>query len=778
MALNRSPKVKTIAIQQDSGRSYWLTFLVMAGFLVVFTAQAAIAQSFRFNSVDVQGNRRIEDATIQNYVGVARGDAVSAEQLNTGYQALVNSGLFETVDLIPNGGTLIIKVKEFPTINRVAFEGNRKIKDEALAVMVRSQPRFVYNPIIVEEDRKAIAEAYADAGRLAAKVTPKIIRKSDNRVDVIYEVFEGGQVEVERIGIVGNRAYSDRRLRRVLNTKQTGILRALVRRDVFIEDQIEFDKQVLRDFYQSRGYVDFRINNVSAELAEERDGYFMTFNLREGQQFTFGAISASTELAGIDIAAFENAIKSKAGKIYSPFAIETDIARMERLAVRKGYDFIRIVPNVTRNNENLTLDVDYLVERGPRIFVERIDIEGNTATLDQVVRRQFRTVEGDPFNPRDIRQTAERIRALGFFSNADVNAREGSTGDQVIIDVNVEEQPTGSMSFGATYSTNDGIGGIIEYSERNFIGRGQQLNLSIKGGADTQTYSLRFTEPAFLHNDLKFSLNMSYRATNNQNAAYDTTIAKLEPSLSFPISEDTYLSLRATTQFNDITGVQTQGNIIGNEATFGKVVSNGLGYTLSYDNRRTGLDPNSGVLLQFGQDFAGLGGDTRSIKTMAMAIGQKKVLNEEVTLRATVEGGMLNYTKGESRVVDRFLLGSDVIRGFEPGGIGPRERNSSANDALGGEVYAAVRLEAEFPLGIPEEYGLSGGLYYDMANLWSLPQVNGDVLYEDGAWRHVVGASLFWQTPIGPLRFNFSKALKKETQDLDRLFELTISTSF
>lgn len=778
MTLTTSTRVDAKTLRTADRRFTLGSVLWVAALLTVLMAQAVIAQTFRFNSVDVQGNKRIEDATIQNYIGVSTGQSVSAETLNNGYQALVASGLFETVDFIPRGRTLVVQVKEFPTINRVVFEGNRKIKDDALAVMIRSQPRFVYNPTIVEEDRKAIANAYANAGRLAAKVTPKIIRKSDNRVDVIYEVFEGGQVEVERIGVVGNRAFSDRRLRRVLNTKQTGLLRALVRRDVFIEDQIEFDKQVLSDFYQSRGYVDFRVNNVSAELAEERDGYFMTFNVREGQQFRFGDIMASTDLSGVDVEAFQKAIKSKSGRVYSPFAVETDIARLERLAVRKGYDFIRVRPDVTRNNESLTLDINYIVERGPRIFVERIDIEGNTATLDQVIRRQFRTVEGDPFNPRDIRQTAERIRALGFFSNADVNARQGSNDDQVIIDVNVEEQPTGSMSFGASYSSNDGLGGIVEYSERNFLGRGQQLNLSIKGGADNQTYSLKFTEPAFLHNDLRFSLNASYRETNNQNAAYDTETAILQPSLSFPIREDTYLSVRATTQYNDITGVQTQGAIIGAEASRGKVISNGLGYTLSYDTRRSGLDPNSGVLLQFGQDFSGIGGDSRSVKTVAKAIAQRKVWNEEVTLRATVEGGMLNYTKGSSRVVDRFTLGSSVIRGFEPGGIGPREQNSSANDALGGDMFAALRLEAEFPLGIPEEYGLSGGLFYDVGNLWSLPEVNSDVLYEDGAWRQVVGASLFWQTPIGPLRFNFSKALDKQPQDIDRFFELTISTSF
>lgn len=737
----------------------------------------AFAQNFQFSRVDVEGNKRIESSTIVSYAQVPTGQTVSAATLNEGYQTLLSTGLFETVDMIPRGGRLVIQVQEYPTINRVAFEGNRRIKDEDLAPLIRSQSRRVFNPTQVEQDRQAITDAYADVGRMAARVSPKIIRQSDNRVDLIFEVFEGGIFEVNRIGVVGNRAFSDRRLRRVLNTKQTGFLRALVRRDTFIEDQIAFDQQVLRDFYQSRGYVDFRVNNVSAELTEEQDGYFVTFNVREGQQFKIGAISVTSDLSSVDIDKFTKKLRIKTGQTYSPDRISREITRLEALAQQEGLDFIRVTPDIGRNDADLTLDVNFVVERGPRIFVERINVEGNTATLDQVIRRQFRTVEGDPFNPRDIRQAAERIRALGFFENADVNAQEGSTEDQVIVNVDVVEAPTGSFTFGGTYSPDDGFGGILEYGERNFLGRGQALTLSLQGGADNQNYSFKFTEPAFLHNDLSFSLGASYLTTDNKNAAYDTTIWNIQPSISFPVSDNTILGLRYTAQNSEITGVNTQGDVIASEAALGDVMSHSVGYTVSYDTRRTGFDPNTGFLLRLDQDF-GLGGDSRYVKTVGKALGQTRILNEEVTLRATVEGGMLNYSEGQSRVTDRFAMNANIIRGFQAGGFGPRERSDGVNDALGGEMYAAARLEAEFPLGIPEEYGIYGGLFYDVGNLWSLQSSEDNILYENGSWRHVVGASLFWRTPIGPLRFNFSEVLRKEDFDRAQSFQLTISTSF
>lgn len=753
--------------------------VMLLGAVTWFNAGAAKAQQYRFSSIDVVGNLRIESSTIRSYAGISTAQSLSASDLNAAYQSIASSGLFEEVEIVPNGARLVIKVKEFPTINRVAFEGNSRLKDEVLAGLVKSQTRRVFNPTEVEQDRAVIAEAYANSGRLAAKVNPKFIRLSDNRVDLVFEIFEGGLVEIERISFVGNRAYSDRKLRSVLETKQAGLLRTFIQRDTFVEDRIEFDKQVLSDFYKSRGYADFRINSVNAEISQERDAYFITFNIREGQKFSVGQIDVTTDLSGIDTKAFARAGKVRTGQTYSPLAIENDITRMERFANQEGLEFLRITPRISRNDASLSLDVNYVIERGPRIFVERIDIEGNTATLDRVIRRQFRIVEGDPFNPSEIRASARRIRALGFFSNADVTSREGSNPEQVVVDVKVEEAPTGSLSFGASYSTAAGAGGLVEYSERNFLGRGQALSLKMTAGTGNQTYSFDFTEPAFLYNDLSLSLLTSYAETQRQFSQYNTSALKIRPQLSFPLSEQTRLGVRYQYTESKLSNASlSTGAVIGEELALGNISESGLGYTLSFDTRRTGLDPDAGVLARIEQDFSGLGGDTTSLKTTGLISGEMKVLGEEVTLIGTIEGGMLSYSKGQSRVVDRFQLGSGIMRGFEPGGIGPREYDSvnGVNDALGGDKFAAMRLEALFPIGLPEEYGITGGVFYDVGNLWGLEYDSADIQYEKGAWRQAAGVSIIWITPVGPFRFNFSRAIAKELLDTANDFELTLAT--
>lgn len=739
------------------------------------------AQSYSFSNVRVEGNERVDPASIVSYAGIARGETVSAAELNDAYQRIRGSGLFEEVSIDPQGSTLVIRVREFPTINRINFEGNRRIDDEDLAPVIKSQSRRVYNPSVAEQDAAAITEAYSQQGRLAARVTPRVIRRNNNRVDLVFEIFEGDVVEIERIGFVGNRAYSDGRLRRVLETKQAGLLRALIRRDTFVEDRIGLDRQMLRDFYLSRGYVDFRVLNVNAELTEERDGHFVTFTVQEGQQFRFGNITASSDVPGVNAQEFLAATKTRSGRVYSPTYVENDIARLERLAVKKGLDFIRVEPQITRNERDLTLNIDYVISKGPRVFVERIDIEGNTTTLDRVIRRQFKVVEGDPFNPREVREAAERIRALGFFTNAEVNAREGSSRDQVIVDVDVEEQNTGSLTFGGTYSSNNGLGALIRFRETNFLGRGQLLSLGISSAAENRQYTLRFSEPAFLGRDLRFDLDIGYVETDNLNSEYDTRIGRFVPSLTFPVSENGSFSTRVGFRSSEIVDLSSDvGGVITAEAARGQEYDAFLGYTYSYDTRRTGLNPNTGVLLEFGQDFGGLDGSDQYIKTTARAIAQTRVLNEEVTLRATLEGGMLNYTSGSSRVTDRFLLGSGMMRGFEYGGIGPRERNAAGtvNDALGGNMYVVAKLEAEFPLGLPEEYGISGGVFYDMGSVWDIDNGNAATIYDDFYLRHVVGVSVFWDTPIGPLRFNFSEPLIKRQYDEPQRFDLTLSTEF
>jgi len=754
-------------------------FLCLSILTIVTGAQALFAQDFSFSRIDVDGNKRIETSTIVTYSGLGTEQVFGADDLNRAYQNILASGLFESVEVVPTGDRLVINVVEFPTVNQIAFEGNRRVNDTTLRAIVGLQPRRVFNPDKVDADRAAIAQVYADQGRLAARVTPKIIRRADNRVDVIFEVFEGGLTEIERVGIVGNKVFSDRRLRRVLDTKQAGLLRLFVRRDTFLADRIEFDKRLLTDFYNARGYIDFQVNDVNAELTEENNAYFVTFNVREGQKFRFGEIRLTSERSDINVDDFQMAISAETGDVYSPTLMEKNLSRLEARATQLGLDFVRVTPRVTRNDADLTLDVEFVLEQGERIFVERIDIAGNTTTLDRVIRRQFRISEGDPFNPRLIREAAERIRALGFFANAGVNAREGTQPGQIIVDVEVQEQPTGSLQLGATYSGDNGFGVVIDYAERNFLGRGQALSFAIRSGIDNQSYEFNFAEPEFLNPEIRFNIGVSYGETDNQGAAYDTRNLDITPSLSFPLSEYSRLSVRGNISATEMLNPGTVGSVVDKEIDRGRLDDVGFGFTYRYDTRGVGLDPSSGVALVYSQDFGGMAGDKGAYsKSTIRTIGERAIMNEDVVLRGVLEAGMLHHTEGSSRVTDRFFLPATVLRGFEFAGMGPRQRIGSINDALGGNKYTVAKVEVDFPLGLPEEYGMSGGAFYHIGNLWDTGASESDIFYDTGAWRHVVGATLYWTTPIGPLRFDFTRALKKETHDEERTFDMSIATRF
>lgn len=753
----------------------------------------ALAQSYVFQKVVIEGNDRIEPATILTYAGIARGEAVGAGALNDAYQRLQGSGLFESVELVPQGSTLVIRLREFPTVNVVDFEGNKVLKDEKLAPLVKTQPRKVYSPATLEADAASIAEGYATAGRLAVRVDPKVIRRDGNRVDVVFEIREGNVSEVKRITFTGNRSYSDRRLRDVLGTKQAGILHRLIQRDNFVADRVALDRQMLVDFYHSRGYPDVEVSGVSSELTRDRDGFFMTFNIREGQQYKFGKITTVSELPELDAADFEALAKIREGAIYSPTAIDLAVTRMEEVALRQGANFVRVDPRISRDPRTQTLNVEFALVRGPRVFVERIDIEGNNTTLDSVVRREFNTVEGDPFNPREIRNSSERIRALGFFSDTQVESRQGTAPDQVIVDVNVEEQPTGSLSFGASYGASAGFGVNASLEETNFLGRGQYLGVSIGTTADNQQNSIDFIEPRLLGRDLKGRFRLWYNTSEEDSSEYKTKMMGISPSLEFPLGRNSRLETRYTWARNELFGLTaydadpdgdpTTLDAVGSSPILsreeGSRDSSSFGYTYTYDTRRTGIDPRYGFTFRFSQDLYGFGGDVEALKTTALLRAERKVFHEEVTLRAELEGGAIAARSGSTlTVLDRFS-GNGKVRGFESNGYGPRDTGAPNADALGGKYFAALRLETEFPVGLPEEYGVHGGLFYDIGSVWGLDDTAGVGAVDDSmSLRSSVGFSVFWDSALGPLRLNFSKALEKQVYDKEQSFDLTISTKF
>lgn len=768
---------------------------------------AGPAAAVVYNEVRLEGAQGVDAETALSIANIRRGSDLSLGDLNDAQQRLQQSGLFETVEIVPQGRTLTIRVSEYPTINVISFEGNRRIKDEQLSQIVGSQSRRVFSPSQAEEDAQAIAAAYASEGRYAARVDPRVIRRPGNAVDLVFEIREGDLTEIERIGFTGNRAFSDRRLRNVLATKQAGILRNFIRRDVFAPERTQLDEQLLTDFYRSRGYADFRVQAVAPEVTRERDAFYVTYNIYEGPRYTFGNVNVISEVPGLAADPYVAQNRVRPGQVYSPQAVENTIRRMEALAIQQGADFVNFEPRVTRNPRNQTLDLTFALTRGPKIFVERIDIEGNTTTLDEVIRRQFRTVEGDPLNPREIRNSAERIRALGYFADAQVETRQGSSPQQVIVDVNVEEQPTGSLGFGASYGASQGVGFNASLSETNFLGRGQTVNLSFSTASGSQGFDFTFIEPAFLNRDLRARFSTWYRTSDYENAKLNTRSVGFSTGLEFPVSPNGRLELGyrlSKDKLFDVDPVEISpetGEFIGSSPILvseqGERITSALGYTYNYDTRGTGLDPLTAWKLRFSQDFAGVGGDVESVTTTMLAGVESRAWREEVALRAEFEAGalvMLNDT--ESRITDRFR-GSGRIRGFEANGYGPRDLNAPNEDALGGNFFWAVRAEAQFPLGLPEEYGISGGIFADAGSVWGLDNAEGydrdtndrdgdgnrtefvDGTVDDGMKvRASVGVSLFWTTPVGPLRFNLSKAVKKEDYDEDQPFDLSISTRF
>ena len=754
-----------------------------ASVLLIFGPTLLIGQVATIESITITGNQRVDDASVRALLGLREGQEVTTAQVNDAYQRLMAAGLFESATITPDGAVLSVVVREWPVVNRIAFEGNQRLDDAVLAGIVTSRERRVYSPLTASADAAALVEAYRAAGRASASVEPKVIPRDDGTVDLVFEIAEGGVIEVERIAFIGNEAFSDSRLRRVLLTKQAGLLRTFISADTYAPERLELDRQLLRDFYLSRGFIDFRVLDASADYTPERDAFLVRFTLREGAQFRFGAFEVTSEYPEADTAAFLAANSISTGDVFSPLALESAVARMEALALRQGLSFLRVEPRITRNDATATLDVSFALVRGPRIFVERIDIEGNVTTLDRVIRRQFRIVEGDPFNPRAIREAAERIRALGFFETANVDTRQGSAPDQVVVDVSVTERPTGSLAFGASYGEVDGAAFTFNLSESNFLGRGQFISVEGNLGAARANTALRFAEPAFLGRDLRASIALANTRGSASYLAFDSEEFEFRPALEFPTTANGRLEGFFRIASSKLTGIDaaTTAPILVTDQARGDLVSAGFGYGYSWDSRRAGLGGDEIVLLRVGQELQGLGGDVDAFVSTASAIYETKRLGGDLTLRATLEAGHLETGSGQaSRITDRFSL-AGKMRGFEPYGLGPRDVTSPRQDALAGNTFAVARLDAEFPLGLPEEYGISGGVFFDVGSVWSLDDrraFDGSTVDDTARLRSAVGVSVLWDTPIGPLRFNFATPLEKQSYDRTQGFDLTIATRF
>lgn len=743
-----------------------------------------------FSRVDVAGNQRIEADTVRVFAGIEPGVPVTPEQINLAVRKLYDTGLFESVDVMPEGGRLVITVSENPTINQIAFEGNDKLDNDKLNAVIQLRPRLAYSVAAAEADAQRIVDAYQAAGRYSATVRPVIIRQSENRVDLVFEIEEGRPTNVQRINFIGNEAFSDRQLRRAIQSGQTNWLSWLFGNVSYDADRMEVDKEMLRQFYLQRGYIDFQVLSSTADISRERNGFFLSFSVSEGQRYNFGRMSVSSAIPGLPATEFEPLLSEvTGGGIYNVKQVDRVVQRMTYQAGQQGYAFVEVRPQVTKNPATRTVDINFQVLQGDRVFIERIDIHGNDRTLDRVIRRQFHVVEGDAFNAREIREAQNRIEGLQFFKTTKVDVKQGSEPGKAIVDVEVEEQPTGSLTLGGAYSSGEGLAAQVSIAERNFLGRGQTVTASFSGSSQFGNLEFGFFEPALFDRDLLGGFNIYYRQRDFNEQSFQTKSVGFEPKIGFPLSENGRLTLNYQISDDQIYNVlDSSSQIIRDEE--GSLITSAIGLTYAYDRRNSVVDPTAGFILTLTQDFAGFGGDTRYTKTQGNAKVYKSLFEEAVILSAELEGGYIYATDG-TRITDRFTTGGDSFRGFARNGLGPRDYcdagqcvrgpdDVDVDEALGGNAYSVLRLDASFPLGLPEQYGIYGGVFADAGSLWLLDNKAGSMGEVDDAFhmRSAVGLSLFIDTAFAPLRFNYAFPIQKEPYDEIERFRFTLQTRF
>ena len=725
-------------------------------------------------NIVVQGAQRIERETVLSYLALKEGDPIDASRINKSLKTLFATGLFADVAIHQEGQDIVIRVVENPIINRVAFEGNKRVKDDVLEAETQLRPRVVYTRTRVQSDVRRILEVYRRSGRFAARVEPKVIQKGQNRVDLVYEIEEGPDTGVHKISFIGNRFVSDSALRDEIITKETRWYRFLSNADTYDPDKLTFDRELLRRFYLANGFADFRVSSAVAELSEDRTGFFLTFTVEEGDRYRFGDFNVVSKIKDIDPEPLKQMLELKSGDWYNADQVDETILKMTDFVGSKGYAFVDIRPVIERDRENKTINITFEILDAPKVYVERIDIRGNVRTMDKVIRREFQLVEGDAFNTAKLRRSRDRIRALGFFKSAEVNNIPGSRPDSTIVQVDVEEQSTGEISVGAGFSTTSGLLGEVAFRERNLLGKGQDLKVATSLGQKETTLDLSFTEPYFLDKELSAGFDAFHTVKDEQDrSSYDSRETGGALRLGYNITDYGSQSLHYRFSRETIKNVDDSASIYV-KAQEGTESVSSVGHTLSYDRRNSKADPTSGYKLSLSNDVAGLGGTVNFFRTKITGSYYYPFTKSTYLITGASIGHIVGLGE-DVRLNDRFYLGGDDLRGFESGGVGPRD--VSTKDALGGNQYASGSVELRFPLGLPDEFGLTGAAFSDFGTLRDVDETGSNIKDVDRV-RASVGVGVNWQSPSGPVRVAFSQAIRQEDFDETEVFRFSFGTRF
>jgi outer membrane protein insertion porin family len=726
--------------------------------------------------IAVVGAERIEPSTILTYLDVNRGDSMTTETFDRALKSLFGTGLFADVTLRQKGGTLEVTVVENPVINEIAFEGNDKMKDEELLAEIQLRPRQVFTRTKVQADSTRLYQLYQRGGRFSVNIEPKIIELDQNRVNLVFEIDEGDVTEVRSIRFVGNEKFDDDKLRSEISSRENEWYRFLSTADRYDPDRLGFDQELLRRFYLSQGYADFRIVSANAELSPERDSFYLTFTVEEGERYKVGDVAINSELKNFDADVLKPHVTFGPDDWYNAEEVKISVDKITAALGDMQYAFVNIRPDVKRNREAQTVDIAINISEAPRVFVERIDVHGNVRTMDKVVRREMLLEEGDPYNRTKLARSEQEVKDLNYFETVTVTPKPGSAPDKTVIDIEVAEQSTGELSVGAGFSTSDGPLADFRITERNLMGKGQTLSLGATVAGERSEFSTSFTEPYFMGRDFSAGIDAFHVTRDLQDeSSFNQRRTGGGLRFGYPLSEKWRQVIRYRIENNEIMDVQQGASrYVVDQA--GKRLTSAISQTLTYDSRDSSLIPTNGLFGWLETEYAGIGGDANYVSGKLGASYFYPIADNWV-FNILGEGGAITGVGGETvRINERYYLGGSTLRGFASSGVGPRDLNT--DDSLGGNLFYRGSLELTMPTPLPEDFGIKAHTFTDVGSLWDLDEPAAVGLVDEHTVRASAGVGISWRSPMGPVRADVSFPYAKEDYDEEEMFRFSFGTRF
>jgi outer membrane protein insertion porin family len=743
--------------------------------LIVAAASPVFADPI--TGITITGNERVEPETVRTYLPFKEGDNFDPSQTSYLVRSLYATGLFANVEIGQAGGVVNVKVTENPLVNKVVFEGNDEIDSKRLEEIVSLKSRNIYSPAKVQADVQSLQAAYRSRGRFTTAVKAQLIQRDQNRVDVVYNIEEGEKTRIASIGFVGNTKFSDADLSQVVATKKSTWWRFLSTADSYDPTRLDVDKDLLRRYYLSRGYADVQITSAVAELTRDRKDFVITYTIFEGPRYDFGTVGLAlkAEAEGLDMTTLGQKVTLKQGELFNAKRVDENTDKLIDDLGSKGFAFLDVKPDYVKHEAERTVDIVFNVTPGPRVYVNRINVEGNTRTRDNVIRREMRLAEGDAYSSEKLKRSRDRLTYLGYFENVDVTRKETDQPDRVDLDVKVKEQSTGEFNIGAGYSTYDGILATANVTERNFLGKGQQVTVDFAVSQRQQNFNLGFTEPYFMGQELAAGGDLFNTKTDLQDeSGYDTATMGGALRMGFPLSEFSKDDVRLGYKTTKIENVGTSASqFVKDEA--GERSSVTLSNNWSYDNRDSSLNPTRGYKVGIGGDYSGFGSQTDYARLNLNGSYNYQVA-EDWVLTVGGRAGAVEPLADNLPLYEHYMGGGQTLRGFEYGGIGPRDK--ATGDALGGKYMVGHSVDLTFPLGNSlQDMGVNGVLFTDGGLVTEFDRTSSQV-QDSGLYRISAGAGIHWRSPIGPLRVEFGIPVVKSNEDRDQIFSFAVGTRF